>query len=188
MSTFYDLKAELPGSQEPYNFDQLKGKVVLIVNTASECGFTPQYKGLEALNQKYKDQGLVILGFPSNQFGGQEPGTDEEIADFCEINHGVTFQLVKKSDVNGNDTNEVYKWLKKEKSGLLGLSRIKWNFEKFLIDRNGKVVQRWASTTTPASIAPEIEKLLAEEQKTTTPTATTSAEAPAPAPAATSEL
>ncbi|KAG8771887.1 peroxiredoxin hyr1 [Serendipita sp. 397] len=102
-------QAELPRSQT-YSFDQLKGKVVLIVNTASECGFTPQYKGLEGLHKKYKDQGLVILGFPSNQFGGQEPGTDEEIADFCEINHGVTFPLMAKSEVNGDSTNEVYKW------------------------------------------------------------------------------
>ncbi|CCA75152.1 probable GPX2-glutathione peroxidase [Serendipita indica DSM 11827] len=176
MTTFYDLKAELPGKPEPYTFDQLKGKVVLIVNTASQCGFTPQYKGLETLYEKYKDRGFVILGFPSNQFGGQEPGTDEDIATFCELNHGVTFPLMKKSDVNGDNTNEVYQWLKKEKSGLLGMSRIKWNFEKFLIDQNGKVVHRWASTTTPSSIEPHVEKLLAQ-----TPTATTTAEPAAPA-------
>ncbi|KAG8861594.1 Glutathione peroxidase 2 [Serendipita sp. 411] len=180
MTSFYDLKAELPRSQT-YSFDQLKGKVVLIVNTASECGFTPQYKGLEGLHKKYKDQGLVILGFPSNQFGGQEPGTDEEIADFCEINHGVTFPLMAKSEVNGDSTNEVYKWLKKEKSGLFGLSRIKWNFEKFLVDKNGHVVNRWASTTTPSSIESQIEKLLAQEVEPTAATATTSAEVPAPA-------
>ncbi|CAG7849533.1 Glutathione peroxidase 2 [Serendipita indica DSM 11827] len=196
MTTFYDLKAELPGKPEPYTFDQLKGKVVLIVNTASQwnlltffplfsdtthvisdcSGFTPQYKGLETLYEKYKDRGFVILGFPSNQFGGQEPGTDEDIATFCELNHGVTFPLMKKSDVNGDNTNEVYQWLKKEKSGLLGMSRIKWNFEKFLIDQNGKVVHRWASTTTPSSIEPHVEKLLAQ-----TPTATTTAEPAAPA-------
>ncbi|PVG04218.1 putative GPX2-glutathione peroxidase [Serendipita vermifera] len=177
MTTFYDLKMPVPGKPEPYNFEDLKGKVVLIVNTASECGFTPQYKGLEALYKKYKDQGFVILGFPSNQFGGQEPGTDEDIASFCELNHGVTFPLMTKSDVNGNDTNDVYKWLKKQKSGLLGMSRIKWNFEKFLIDQNGKVVNRWASTTTPSSIDSAVVKLLANNPKPE-PTATTTAPEP----------
>ncbi|KAL5504246.1 GPX2 [Sanghuangporus vaninii] len=156
---FYSLKAELPNGQV-YDFEQLKGKVVLIVNVASKCGFTPQYKGLEALYKKHKDKGFVILGFPCNQFGGQEPGSDAEIAQFCELNHGVTFPLMKKSDVNGDSTNEVYKWLKNEKSGILGLTRIKWNFEKFLIDRNGKVVHRWASTTSPESIDAEVQKLL----------------------------
>ncbi|CAE6465767.1 unnamed protein product [Rhizoctonia solani] len=158
MSTFYDLKAATP--REEYSFDQLKGKVVLIVNVASKCGFTPQYTGLEALHKKYKDRGLVVLGFPCNQFLSQEPGTDEQIAEFCQINHGVSFPLMKKSDVNGDDTNEVYKYLKSQKSGVLGLSRIKWNFEKFLIDRQGKVVGRWASTTTPESLESEIEKHL----------------------------
>ncbi|KAL5486121.1 hypothetical protein ACEPAI_7165 [Sanghuangporus weigelae] len=156
---FYSLKTDLPSGQV-YDFEQLKGKVVLIVNVASKCGFTPQYKGLEALYQKHKDKGFIILGFPCNQFGGQEPGSDAEIAQFCELNHGVTFPLMKKSDVNGDNTNEVYKWLKNEKSGILGLTRIKWNFEKFLIDRNGKVVHRWASTTSPESIDAEIQKLL----------------------------
>ncbi|KAL5525669.1 GPX2 [Sanghuangporus baumii] len=156
---FYSLKAERPNGQV-YDFEQLKGKVVLIVNVASKCGFTPQYKGLEALYQKHKDKGFVILGFPCNQFGGQEPGSDAEIAQFCELNHGVTFPLMKKSDVNGDNSNEVYKWLKNEKPGILGLTRIKWNFEKFLIDRNGKVVHRWASTTSPESIDAEVQKLL----------------------------
>ncbi|KAH8100827.1 glutathione peroxidase-like protein [Cristinia sonorae] len=159
MSSFYSLSAELPGGKK-YDFEQLKGKVVLIVNVASKCGFTPQYKGLQALYQKYKDQGFVILGFPCNQFGGQEPENDEGIAQFCELNHGVSFPLMAKSDVNGDNTNEVYQWLKSQKSGLLGLTRIKWNFEKFLIDKEGNVVQRWASTTTPESIDKEIEKLL----------------------------
>ncbi|CAE6540299.1 unnamed protein product [Rhizoctonia solani] len=145
---------------EDYSFDQLKGKVVLVVNVASKCGFTPQYTGLEALYKKYKDRGFTVLGFPCNQFLAQEPGTDEEIAEFCQVNHGVSFPLMKKSDVNGDHTNEVYKYLKGQKSGLLGLSRIKWNFEKFLIDREGKVVGRWASTTTPESLESEIEKLL----------------------------
>ncbi|CAE6440520.1 unnamed protein product [Rhizoctonia solani] len=159
MSTFYDLKAATPRGEE-YSFDQLKGNVVLVVNVASKCGFTPQYTGLEALYKKYKDRGLVILGFPCNQFAGQEPGTDEEIVEFCQINHGVSFPLMKKSDVNGDNANEVYKYLKNQKSGLLGLTRIKWNFEKFLIDRQGNVVGRWASTTAPESLASEIEKHL----------------------------
>ncbi|KAH6913175.1 glutathione peroxidase-like protein [Coprinopsis sp. MPI-PUGE-AT-0042] len=156
---FYSLKAELP-SGKTFDFDQLRGKVVLIVNTASKCGFTPQYKGLQSLYEKHKDQGLVILGFPCNQFGSQEPEGDEGIQEFCTLNHGVTFPLMKKSEVNGDHTNEVYQWLKSKKSGLLGLTRIKWNFEKFLVDQEGNVVNRWASTTTPASIDSEIEKLL----------------------------
>jgi len=160
-STFYDLKAPLPGGND-FNFDDLKGKVVLVVNVASQCGFTPQYKGLEALHQKYKDQGLVLIGFPCNQFGGQEPGTDEEIGQFCQLNHGVTFPLVKKSDVNGDNTNQVFQWLKDQKAGILGLTRIKWNFEKFLVDKQGNVRNRWASTTTPEAIDEEIEKLLNE--------------------------
>ncbi|KAI0787658.1 thioredoxin-like protein [Fomes fomentarius] len=123
-ASFYSLKATLPGGKT-YDFEQLKGKVVLIVNTASKCGFTPQYKGLEALYKKYKDQGFVILGFPCNQFGGQEPENDEKIAEFCELNHGVSFPLMAKSDVNGDSTNEVFKWLKSQKAGLLGLTRIK---------------------------------------------------------------
>jgi len=159
MSEFYSLKAKLPGDKE-YDFEQLKGKVVLVVNVASKCGFTPQYKGLQGLSDKYKDQGLVILGFPCNQFGSQEPENDTGIATFCERNHGVTFPLMAKSNVNGDDTNEVYKYLKSQKSGLLGLTRVKWNFEKFLIDKEGKVVNRWASITTPESIDPEIAKLL----------------------------
>jgi len=159
MSEFYGLKAKLPGDKD-YDFEQLKGKVVLVVNVASKCGFTPQYKGLQALSDKYKDQGLVILGFPCNQFGSQEPENDTGIATFCERNHGVTFPLMAKSDVNGDNANEVYNYLKTQKSGLLGLTRIKWNFEKFLIDKEGKVVNRWASTTTPESIDPVIAKLL----------------------------
>ncbi|KZT73027.1 glutathione peroxidase [Daedalea quercina L-15889] len=159
MTSFYDLKAELPGGKT-YDFAELKGKVVLIVNTASKCGFTPQYKGLQTLWDKYKDKDFVLLGFPCNQFGGQEPGSDEKIAEFCTLNHGVTFPLMKKSDVNGDNTNEVFKWLKGQKAGLLGMTRIKWNFEKFLVDKEGKVVGRWASTTTPDAIDAEIAKLL----------------------------
>ncbi|KAI5476073.1 glutathione peroxidase-like protein [Pseudohyphozyma bogoriensis] len=158
-TTFFDLEAQAP--KGPYPMKQLDGKVVLVVNVASKCGFTPQYKGLEALYQKYKDQGFTILGFPSNQFGAQEPGTDEEISEFCELNHGVTFPLMKKSDVNGDDANAVYNWLKSEKAGIFGLTRIKWNFEKFLIGRDGKVVSRYASITTPAGLERDIEKVLA---------------------------
>jgi len=158
-SGFYSLKAERPGGKT-FDFADLKGKTVLIVNVASKCGFTPQYKGLQALYDKYKDQGLEILGFPCNQFGGQEPADDGGIQEFCTLNHGVTFPLMKKSDVNGDNTNEVYKWLKAEKSGLLGLTRIKWNFEKFLVDKNGNVAQRWASTTTPEAIDAEIAKII----------------------------
>ncbi|KAI4522792.1 thioredoxin-like protein [Schizophyllum commune] len=158
-SGFYSLKAEL-GNGKEFDFAELKGKVVLIVNVASKCGFTPQYKGLQALYEKYKDKGFVILGFPCNQFGHQEPEDDANIATFCERNHGVTFPLMKKSDVNGDHTNEVYKWLKNQKAGILGLTRIKWNFEKFLVDKNGNVVHRWASTTTPETIDAEVAKLL----------------------------
>ncbi|PVV00010.1 hypothetical protein BB559_000194 [Furculomyces boomerangus] len=144
-----------------FNFADLKDKVVLIVNVASKCGFTPQYKGLEELYKKYKDEGLVILGFPCNQFGSQEPGTEEEIVSFCSMNYGVTFPIMEKSDVNGEKENEVYKYIKVEKPGLMGLKRIKWNFEKFLVDKNGKVVERYASTTKPSSIDSKIKELLA---------------------------
>ena len=137
-----------------------RGKVLLIVNTASKCGFTPQYKGLEALYQRLGKRGLVILGFPCNQFGAQEPGDEQEIASFCELNYGVTFPLFAKIDVNGDDAAPLYKFLKKAKPGLLGSEAIKWNFTKFLIDREGNVVERYAPTVTPESLASDIEKLL----------------------------
>jgi len=156
---FYSLKATKK-NDEILDFSEFKGKTVLIVNTASACGFTPQYKGLQALYEKYKDRDFTIIGFPCNQFGGQEPGTDEEIATFCVVNHGVTFPLMKKSDVNGDKTNEVFKWLKNEKAGILGLARIKWNFEKFLVNKEGVVVNRWASTTTPEAIDAEVAKII----------------------------
>lgn len=159
MSSFYDLKP-LNKKGEEFPFADLKGKVVLIINTASKCGFTPQYKELEELHKKYADKGLVVLGFPCNQFAGQEPGNDEEIASFCQLNYGVSFQILKKIDVNGDNTDPVYKFLKSQKSGLLGLNRIKWNFEKFLIDKNGKVVERYSSLTKPKSLEPKIEELL----------------------------
>jgi glutathione peroxidase len=143
---------------------QYKGKVLAIVNTASKCGFTPQYAGLEALYQRYKDRGLVVLGFPCNQFGAQEPGTEEEIAQFCELNYGVSFPIFAKIDVNGPDAHPLYKFLRKQKSGILGavgLDSIKWNFTKFLVDRDGNVVSRLAPALSPAEMDPEIEKLLA---------------------------
>ncbi|KAG0638020.1 thioredoxin-like protein [Tuber brumale] len=158
-TTFYDLEP-LDSRNQPYTFNQLKGKVVLIVNVASKCGFTPQYEGLEKLYEKYKDQGLEVLGFPCNQFGGQEPGTAEEIQDFCTVNYGVKFPVLAKIDVNGDRTSPVYKWLKDEKAGLLGIKLIKWNYEKFLVSREGKVVERYASTTKPGSLASAIEKEL----------------------------
>ena len=140
--------------------DSFKGKALLIVNTASECGFTPQYKGLEKLYEKLQDKGLEILGFPCNQFGAQEPGTEKEIATFCEVNYGVTFPMFAKIDVNGDDTAPLYRYLKKEKPGLLGSEAIKWNFTKFLVDRKGNVVERYAPNAEPESIEPDIKKLL----------------------------
>ena len=138
-----------------------KGKVVLVVNTASQCGFTPQYKGLEDLYRTYVDRGLVVLGFPCDQFGHQEPGNEEEIATFCERNFGVTFPLFAKVDVNGRDAHPLYQWLRSEKSGMVG-NKIRWNFTKFLIDTEGNVVNRYGSTTTPEQIADDIEALLPE--------------------------
>ncbi|KAJ2723715.1 Glutathione peroxidase 2 [Coemansia sp. Benny D115] len=160
-SPFYKLSFKTLQGQD-YSFDKLRGKVVLIVNTASKCGFTGQYKGLEELNKKYADKDLVVLGFPSNQFGAQEPGNAEEIGEFCQRNYGVSFPVMEKSDVNGDHENPVYAYLKNSKPGILGLKRIKWNFEKFLVDRQGNVVERWASTTAPNSIESTIESYLAK--------------------------
>jgi glutathione peroxidase len=156
--SFYDFSATSIDGEE-ISMEKYKDKVVLIVNTASECGFTPQYEGLEKLNKEYADKGLVVLGFPCNQFGKQEPGEEKEIASFCQVNYGVTFQMFSKIDVNGDSAHPLYQFLKNEKGGLLG-SRIKWNFTKFLIDRDGKVVDRFASTTKPAALVKDIEKLL----------------------------
>ena len=136
------------------------GKILLIVNTASHCGFTPQYADLEALYQRYREQGLVVLGFPCNQFGSQEPGEAEEIASFCQKNYGVSFPMFAKIDVNGNDAHPLYQYLKKAAPGLLGSEGIKWNFTKFLVDRQGAVIGRYAPATAPESIAGDIEKLL----------------------------
>ena len=161
MSEFYKL-APVDKKGQPFPFDQLKGKVVLIVNVASKCGFTPQYKELEALYKRYKDEGFTIIGFPCNQFGHQEPGSDEEIAQFCQLNYGVTFPIMKKIDVNGGNEDPVYKFLKSQKSGMLGLRGIKWNFEKFLVDKKGKVYERYSSLTKPSSLSETIEELLKE--------------------------
>ena len=137
-----------------------KGKVLLVVNVASKCGFTPQYEGLEALHRRYADKGFEVLGFPCNQFGAQEPGDAEEIANFCSLTYDVTFPLLGKIDVNGPQAAPIYRHLKKEAPGLLGSEAIKWNFTKFLVDRSGKVVKRYAPQTKPEDIARDIEELL----------------------------
>ena len=179
--TIYSFKATSNAGEE-VNFADYKGKVLLIVNTASKCGFTPQYDGLEALYQQYKDQGLVVVGFPCDQFGHQEPGTNDEIAEFCRANYGVTFPLMDKSDVNGENANDIFKWLYAEKpfagfgdsetgkfmDGMLARMDpdyaanpdIKWNFTKFLVDRKGHVVARFEPTVAPAELAGQIEELL----------------------------
>ena len=136
------------------------GKVLLVVNTASKCGFTPQYEGLEALHRQYGDRGFEVLGFPCNQFGAQEPGNAEEIASFCSLTYDVTFPVFAKIDVNGVDADPLFKALKKEAPGLLGSQTIKWNFTKFLVDRTGKVVNRYAPTTKPEALKTDIEALL----------------------------
>ncbi len=145
---------------KPQSLAKYKDKVLLIVNTASQCGFTPQYKGLEALYKKMHARGLEVLGFPCNQFGAQEPGDEEEIESFCEVNYGVTFPLFAKIDVNGKNAAPLYEHLKKSKPGLLGSEAIKWNFTKFLVDREGHVVERYAPKVEPEAIAADIEKLL----------------------------
>lgn len=145
---------------EQTTLEQYKGKVLLIVNTASKCGFTPQYEGLEALYKKYKDRGFEVLGFPCDQFGHQEPGSDSDIAQFCSLNFGVSFPLFKKTNVNGPDANPLFEALKQGAPGLLGTKRIKWNFTKFLVNTEGKVLKRYAPTVKPESIEKDIVKLL----------------------------
>jgi len=145
---------------KPVRLDRYDGEVMLIVNVASQCGFTPQYQGLEALQQKFHARGFDVLGFPCNQFGKQEPGTEAEIAAFCDLNYHVTFPMFAKVDVNGDGAAPLYRFLKSEKPGLLGSEAIKWNFTKFLVDRKGKVLKRYAPNDTPESIAPDIESAL----------------------------
>ncbi len=145
---------------KPIRLKQYDGDVLLVVNVASACGFTPQYKGLEALQQKFHARGFDVLGFPCNQFGAQEPGTEAEIAQFCDVNYHVTFPMFAKVDVNGEGAAPLYKFLKSERPGILGSEAIKWNFTKFLVDRKGAVIKRYAPNDTPESIAPDIEKAL----------------------------
>jgi glutathione peroxidase len=145
---------------EELNLADKLGKVLLVVNTASKCGFTPQYDGLEKLYQQFKDKDFEVLGFPCNQFGAQEPGSADEIAEFCKVNFGVTFPLMAKVEVNGAGASPLFDWMKKEAKGLMGSTSIKWNFTKFLIDRQGHVVKRYGPQDTPASIAKDIAKLL----------------------------
>ena len=159
MTSLFDFSAATI-TGEVQELSSYEGKVVLVVNTASKCGFTPQYAGLQELYEKYSERGLVILGFPCDQFGHQEPGSEGEIAEFCSVNYGVSFPMFAKIDVNGKDAHPVYQWLKNEKGGVLG-QKIKWNFTKFLVDQHGQVVERYASTTKPEKLSADIEKLLA---------------------------
>jgi glutathione peroxidase len=158
--TIYDFEAEsITG--KPAHFSTQKGKVLLIVNTASKCGFTPQFAGLEKLWETYRDRGLVVIGFPSNQFGAQDPGSNDEIASFCELNYGVTFPMMSKVDVNGDKAPPVWKWLTSQAPGILGTKTIKWNFTKFLVGKDGKVIKRFAPNDTPESMKAAIEAALA---------------------------
>ena len=159
MKTIYDIKVKTINGEE-ITLEQYKGKVLLIVNVASKCGYTPQYDGLETLYKKYKDQGLIILGFPCNQFGSQEPGSEAEIQNFCRVNFGVTFPMFFKINVNGEETHPLYQYLKSEQPGILGTEAIKWNFTKFLVDKEGNVVERFGSSTKPISLEEKIEALL----------------------------
>ena len=159
MTTIADFTAKLPGGKD-INLADKAGKVLLVVNTASKCGFTPQYAGLEALWKTYVDRGFEVVAFPCNQFGGQEPGTPEEIANFCQVNYGLSFPVMAKIEVNGAGAAPLYDWLKAEAPGIFGTQRIKWNFTKFLIGRDGQVVRRFAPTAKPESIEGAIEALL----------------------------
>ena len=160
MTVLHDFKATALDGRE-VSLADYAGDVVLVVNTASQCGFTPQLAGLETLHEKYRDRGFSVLGFPCNQFGGQEPGTEEEIGAFCQKNYGVTFPMFAKIDVNGSEEHPLYAWLKSEKGGLLG-KKIKWNFTKFLVGRDGQLIGRWAPTTEPSALAGEVEAALGD--------------------------
>jgi glutathione peroxidase len=155
----YDFKVQTI-TGEKIALDSYKNQVMLIVNTASKCGLTPQYEGLEELYANYKDQGLVVLGFPCNQFGGQEPGSESDIESFCQLNYGVSFPMFAKIDVNGDDADPLFKYLKKSQKGLLGSEKIKWNFTKFLVNREGDVIARFAPTVKPKDLEKDIEGLL----------------------------
>mgnify|MGYP003583355874 FL=1 len=160
MTRLYDFEAQ-PMSGPPAPLSQYRGKVLLIVNTASACGFTPQFAGLEELHQRYADQGLAVLGFPCNQFGRQDPGSNEDIASFCQRNYGVSFPMMAKIDVNGPEAAPLYRWLTAEAPGLLGSKAIKWNFTKFLVGRDGQVIRRYAPQDAPQKLASDIEAALA---------------------------
>jgi glutathione peroxidase len=160
MTSVYDFEAlQIDGKKVALN--KFEGQVLLIVNTASACGFTPQFAGLEALHAELGDKGLAVLGFPCNQFGAQDSGSNAEIADFCQLNYGVTFPMMAKIEVNGAGAHPLYQWLSKEAPGLLGSKSIKWNFTKFLVGRDGAVLKRYAPTDTPESLRKDIEKALA---------------------------
>ncbi|WP_294765679.1 glutathione peroxidase [uncultured Rhodoferax sp.] len=160
MSSVYDFEA-LQINGQPVSLKQYEGQAMLIVNTASACGFTPQFAGLEELHKTYGGKGLVVLGFPCNQFGAQDPGSNEDISGFCQRNYGVSFPMMAKIDVNGSSAHPLYQWLTKEAPGLLGTKAIKWNFTKFLVGKDGQVLKRYAPTDTPASLAQDIEAALA---------------------------
>lgn len=161
MTTVYDFNATSIDGRK-IDLSQFRGRVLLIVNTASNCGFTPQYKGLEAIYEQFREKGVEVLGFPCNQFGAQEPGSADEIGTFCEKNYGVTFPLFDKIDVNGDSAHPLFKHLKHEAPGLMGTEAIKWNFTKFLVGKDGRVVKRYAPQTEPKELMKDIEKLLAE--------------------------
>ncbi|MFK7886480.1 MAG: glutathione peroxidase [Gammaproteobacteria bacterium] len=164
MTTAYEFSCRALSGKD-VDLGDYKGKISLIVNTASKCGFTPQYQGLEELYQKYHEQGVEVLGFPCNQFGKQEPGEAKDIGEFCEINYGVSFQMFEKIDVNGSDAHPLYEHLKNEAPGLLGSKKVKWNFTKFLVDQDGRVVKRYAPAVKPDAIHSDIEQLLESGEK-----------------------
>ena len=158
-ASVYDFEAQTITGQ-PLALSSVRGKVLLVVNTASACGFTPQFAGLETLWETYRDKGLTIVGFPSNEFGAQDPGADAEIASFCQLNYGVSFPMMAKVKVNGGEAHPLWQWLKSEAPGLLGTEGIKWNFTKFLVGKDGQVIKRYAPNDTPESIKADIEKAL----------------------------
>ena len=158
--TIYDFNAQSIDGK-PVALAAQRGKVLLIVNTASACGFTPQFEGLESLYKSYSDRGLVVIGFPSNEFGGQDPGSDGEIASFCQLNYGVSFPMMSKVKVNGGEAHPLWQWLTKEAPGILGIKAVKWNFTKFLVGRDGQVIKRYAPTDKPESLKGDIEAALA---------------------------
>lgn len=161
MQNFFSLQA-LDANKKTFDFNNLSNKVVLVVNVASKCGFTPQYEGLEKLQKKYADQGFTVLAFPCNQFGEQEPGNDQEIQQFCQLNYSTSFPVLSKVDVNGPNTSDVFRFLKEQAPGLLGTEAIKWNFTKFLISKKGEVIDRFAPQTKPEDLSKAIESALAE--------------------------